>query len=229
MTNKSYQDKWTRYHDKPTLDGSSSSNNGWIYTAYSRHLAPDTTDSEKLVQCYNKCVRNYLPIKIDRSPDDSTPPLSKDEVIGMVSLGFLNDKELEASHWNFCNLEYVPEKLTISAAYKAAKVLYKIRKEHRNYVWQNEIKEAYPLAFFLGPEDQYYVKKFYGKRATLFQFIIFYLNALSVLTYGNKSVRMMLFLKLTDLNHWLLRFVNKEKYVRNYFGEEHPFVKGLEK
>ena len=226
---KSYQDIYTRYHDKETTNGSISSNNGFIYSAYAKYLAPDTMDHEKLVQCYNKCFRNGLPLKIDRSPNKPIPPFSKDEAIGAVSLGLLNDKELEASHWNFCNLEYTPRKLTFKSVFTAIKALYKIRNEHRNYVWQNEVKEGYALAFYLAPFDQYYVKRFYGKSTSLLQTVAFYLNFISTFYKGNKSVRMMLMLQCMDMNHFLLRFIPKDKWVKAYFSEDHPFVKNLNK
>ena len=225
---KTYKDKYSRYHDKPCVNGEPSSNNGWIYSAYGRHLAPNTQNHEKLLQCYNECLRSDIPLKIDRSPNDKTPPLSKDEIIGLVSLGMVSAAELEASYWNFCNLEYTPEKLNLATIIRAGKVLYAAREEHRNYVWQNEVVEAYPLAFYLPPEDQYYVKKFYGERPSILQVIFFYLNFITVLTKGGKSARMMMWLKLTDLKHWLLRFIPKEKYIRAYFDEEHPFVEELE-
>jgi len=222
-----YQDKWTRWHDKPCNNGEPRSNNGWIYSAYSKYLAPNTTDLYKRLECYNECNTKYVPLKIDRNPGDKFPPLSKDEVIGMVSLGLLTRHELEASHWNFCNLEYTPEKLTFSSIYKAAKALFKIRKEDRNYVWQNNVTEAYPLAFWLAPHDQYYVTRFYGYKATILQTIAFYLNILSVLTGKNKSVKMLLWLQLEDLEHPLAKKMPKNKWVKDYFGEEHPFTKGL--
>ena len=222
-----YLDKYSRYHDKPCKNGEPSSNNGWIYTAYAKHLAKDTSSYEQQQICFNECLRSEVPLKVDRSPNDSTPPLSKDEVIGLVSLGFLTAGDLQDSHWNFCNLEYEPKKLTIRSIYKAAKILYSIREEHRNYVWQNEVTDAYPLAFYLPPEDQYYVNKYNNQKVSITQFIIFYINTLIVLTKGGKSARMMLWLKLTDMKHWLLKYVPKEEYVRAYFEEEHPFVKGL--
>jgi hypothetical protein len=223
-----YQDKFTRYHDKECVYGEPSSNNGWIYSAYAKYLAKNTTSYESLQQCYNQCMRNYSPLKIDRSPNDKYPPLSKDEVIGLVSIGFLSGSDLEANHWNFCNLEYEPKKLTLITFLKAFFALFKIRKEDRNYFWENEVVETYPLAFYLPPWDQYYVRKMIGKRPNLLQTLSFYINYLNVLTNGNKSVRMLLWLQLEDMNHTLLRYIPRDEYVRNYFEQEHVFVKGLE-
>jgi hypothetical protein len=234
---ETYQDRSTYYHDKPCKDGVPSSNNRNIYTAYSKYLAPDTTDHEKLIQEYNKCIRNYLPLKIDRLPDDKHPPYSKDEVVGAVSLGMLNANELQASHWNFCNLEYTPEKLTFRSIYTAFKEFRKIDKEvkeqklegsdARNYMWQNERTDAYSLGFWLAPYDQYYVNKFYDKKVTLFQLLSFYLNFIVTYYKGNKSVRLMLWLQCEDMNHWLLKYVPRDKWVRDYFDDDHPFVKNL--
>tara|TARA_R110000851_G_scaffold263127_1_gene415628 strand:- start:782 stop:1465 length:684 start_codon:yes stop_codon:yes gene_type:complete len=223
-----YQDKYTRWHDKPCVNSEPSSNNGWIYTAYSKYLAPETRNFETTLGCFNECVRSYSPLRIDRSPGQLTPPLSKDEVIGMASLGLLTRSDLDFNHWNFCNLpNFKPEKLTLKSAYRAAKILYKIRKEHRNYMWQNSLTEAYPLAFYLPPEDQYYVIKYYGKKPGILRTIIFYINAVMTIYKGDKSARMMLWLKCEDLSSFLLKFIPKDKWVKDYFSEEHPFVKGL--
>jgi len=224
-----YQDRDTFYHDKPCVNGEPSSNNGWIYTAYSKYLAPRTTNHELITMRFNNCVRSYSPLRFDRLPDKIHPPVSKDEVIGAVSLGRLSASDLELNHWNFCNLDnYEPKKFTIGNAIKAAKLLYKIRKEHRNFVWQNNMTDAYNLTFYLPPEDQYYVLKFFGKRAGILRTIIFYINTLLTLTGKNKSAKMLKWLQLEDLKHPLLRFINKDKLVRDYFGDKHPFVKGLE-
>lgn len=87
--------------------------------------------------------------------------------------------------------------------------------------------EAYPLAFRLPPEDIYYVKEYSGVRASIFESVAFYLNAAMTIHNGDKSSRMLLFLKLEDMNHWLKRFVDKDKWVRDYFEENHDFVKNL--
>ena len=221
-----YQDSYTMYHDKPA-NGKRVSNNSYIYTAYARHILPETINMDKVRVCYRECLRHHVPLKMDRSPSAAYPPLSKDEVIGAVSLGLLSHYDLEQSHWNLCNLEYEPKKLTLFDAFKAAKILFSIRKEHRNYVWVNELKDAYPLAFYLGPEDQYYVNKLYDKPVTLLQTIFFWINAVQVLTGSNKSAKMFMWLKLADLKHPLLRFTKKEAYINDYFEDGHIFREGL--
>lgn len=232
----SYQDKWTRWHDKPTDGENYSSNNGWIYTAYAKKVAPETIDDVELMICYRQCVKSTKPMKIDRSPNDPEPPLSKDEVIGLVSLGLLQPKTLQDSHWNHCNFEYYnPEKLTIKSFYKAIKALLNIRKQikeqnltggdKRNYIWKNKIVDAYPLAFRLPPEDIYYVKKFHGLSVGLLETIWFFLTACVTVIRGDRSGRMMLWLEMTGIHPMLAKLLPKKKYFKDYFGEDHPLYR----
>jgi len=224
----SYQDKYTRYHDKPTKNGNPSSNNGWIYSAYSKYLAPRTYSLDSQWQCFRECVRSYDPLKIDRNPNDLTPPFSIDEVIGTVSLGFLSRHDLNHNYWNFCNLpEYNQKKITLKSVWVAARSLFNIRKKHRNYFWENNMTETYDLAFLVQPWHKYYINRHYKYNPTILQTVLFYLNSLFVLTKGNKSTKLILWLQLEDLNHWLLKFTKKDEWVRDYFDKEHPFVKGL--
>ncbi len=223
-----YKCKYGLYHDRKCVNNEPRSNNGWIYSAYSKYLAPSTLDMRKVSETYKKCVRSYTPLQIDRLPGKKHPPLSKDEVIGQVSLGLLHHDELERSHYNFCNIDNkFDRKLTFKNFITAAKTLYKIKDEHRNYMWENEIVEAYPLAFTLGPEDVYYVKKMSGKRPSIFESVVFYLNAWATIRDGNKSARMMLWLKCKDMDHRLLGYCSKDKWVRDYFESEHDFVVNL--
>ena len=221
-----YTDKWGRWHNKPTDGIVPSSNNGWIYSAYAKYLADEELNMFGIEDCYYKCLRQLGPIKVDRHPGDLEPPISKDEIIGMLSLNLLDEIDLELSHWNFCNLpEYKQEKLTFEIVQKAKEALEAIEGEHRNYVWENKVVEAYPLAFALAPWDIYYAKKLYGRKANLLEFILFYGNIISVLHSDNKSTKMMLWLQLKDLKHPLVKLLPIKKYVLNYFGKDHPFYK----
>lgn len=223
-----YQDNHTFYHDRPTQNGEPSSNNGFIYTAYSKYLAPDTTSQKAIEQRFENCMVQYSPLKVDRLPGKIEPPISKDEIIGMVSLGLLNARILEKSHWNYCNVrDYEPKPLSIGRVFRAVKSLWKIRKEHRNYVWENDMKEAYCLAYYLMPQHRYYVKKMSGVKPNLLERLAFYINSIIVFTKGKRYSKMILWLECEDLNHWLLRFINKKRWVKDYFDKEHPFVKGL--
>jgi len=223
-----YKCKYGLYHDKPCVNNEPSSNNGWTYTAYAKYLAPNTVDDNQIYRTFQSCTRSYTPLMIDRLPGKYTPPFSKDETIGCVSLGLLHNKELANSYYNFCNIDRsFQRKLTFKSFWRAAKVLYSLKDRHRNAVWELEATEAYPLAFKLAPWDIYYCKKMSGNKASIFESVAFYLNAASTIAKGNKSVRMLLWLQLEDMNHWLLKFVPKNKWVKDYFGPEHDFVKNL--
>lgn len=229
MTLTEYQDSATMWHDRKCINGIPSSNNTWIYTAYSKYLAPKSFLRHEVMQRYLSCARSFDPLKIDRLPQMHTPPLSKDEVIGMVSLGLLTSKELENSHWNFCNLEAeFDRKLSLGSIYRGIKALWGIRGKHRNTVWAENVVEAYPLAFRLAPHDIYYVKRFYKRSTSLLEKAAFYANFASVYFRGDKSSRMLLWLQLEDMNHYLLKFIPKKKWVQTYFESEHPFHKAVE-
>ena len=222
----SYQDKDTYWHDRECIDGKPRSNNRNIYTAYSKYLTEksDHIMDSKRKLAFEKCVKSYSPLKINRLPGKEEPPMSKDEVIGMVSLGYLEIEDLEKSHWNFCNFDdYQPEKLSVINVLRALIKLFQIRKEHRNYFWQNRIKEVYCLTFLLPLWDIYYVKKFNNKKVSKLETVVFYLNALMVIYKGNKSSRMLLWLQLKDMNHFLSKVVPEKKWINNYFEEGHPF------
>lgn len=218
-----YQDRYSMWHDRECINGEPSSNNSYIYSAYSKYLAPKSIINSLVKERFNKCVRSYSPLLVDRKPGIKYPPQSKDEIIGMVSLGYLNNRELENNHYNFCNISRdFDRKLTLKSFIKAARSLWKISKEHRNYFWQNEMTEVYPLAFKLMPWDVYYVRKMAGKKAGIFNTIMFYLNFLAVMLGDDKSTKMMLWLQCEDLGKkLLLKFINKKDIVKEYFGEEH--------
>lgn len=215
-----YTDKYGRWHHRPCVNGEPSSNNGWIYTAYARELGEDV-DQSKLEYCYNLCLRRKYPLEIDRSPEDRYPPLSHDEVIGLSYLGLLDPRLLELSNWNFCNLWLEDRKLTIGRFLKAIKSLWAIRKEHRNYVWENEVTDAYYLAFYLAPHNQYYVLRRHGQPTSLLQSLWFHADILVGKFKGSKSTKAMLSLKLHDLNH-PAKFIFPKSYIRNYFDKGHP-------
>jgi len=229
-----YQDSDTFWHHKPCVNGKPKSNNGWTYTAYSHYLAPGTIDVDKIRERFIACSKDSNESLIfDRLPDKLDPPMSKDEVIGAVSLTCLPYKRLEDDHWNIANIRgYKKQPLNLRTLYKAIKAYWKNRKliaEHRNNFWKHEIEDFYVLAFYLPPWDQYYCVKNGGGKPSIFQTIMFYFNFLFTYYKGNKSVRMLLWLQLEDLKHPLLRFIPKNKWVREYFQAEHDFVKGLEK
>lgn len=224
-----YQDKWTRWHNAAATPSKEyPSNNGWIYTAYSKYLAPETTSFEKLTECFDRCCVSSN--RFNRSPGQMHPPLSKDELIGMVSCGVYNANDvwwLAKENWNFCNLLWEKVPMSLGVFFKALKALWKIRKEHRNHVWQNHVYDAFPLAFQLSLPHRYYVKKVRSYETTIWEWLAFNINYHIVKWRGAKYSRMILWLELKDMNDKRADKLPWKNWVRDYFKESHPFVKRL--
>ena len=109
------------------------------------------------------------------------------------------------------------------AVLKAIKALWSIRNEHRNYVWENKVYDAYPLAFKLPPWDIAYIKMMEGIKLSFLEKMLFKFNAKKVIKAGDKSSRMILFLQLSDLKSPLLNEIPVVEWINDYFEEGHPF------
>lgn len=221
MIKSMYQDQYYRWHDKKTNKNDVySSNNAWIYTAYAAHILGNTAiDNLSLKQCYNACSSetNENKLIIDRHPGIKLPPMSKDEIIGLISLGLLSVKQLKKHKWNFCNLPYKDEGFL-----KALISLFKIRKEHRNYAWQNNLTETYSLLFSLPFSDRHYALLKSGLKSNIFYKIAFYLELIHVILINKSaSITMLKWLQLKDLN---LHTKLIKPPIANYFQDvDHPF------
>jgi|11BtaG_2_1085332.scaffolds.fasta_scaffold00997_5 hypothetical protein len=234
-----YQDRFTRFHDKPTDGRNPSSNNGFIYTAYAKHIVPDMVDQMKITECVHKCLVDKNKFQINRNPNDPTPPLSRDEVMGILSIykntgyGDLLYKCLKSNHWNFCNLpEYEKKPLNLNRILTAADILYDIKDEHRNTVWKENMIDAYPLAFRLPPSDIYYLKRLYGDKPNMLERLHFYAETLQSVYKGDKSGRVITWLKIKDLG-LEDTFLGKKVIAREkqsfeeYLGKEHILTKNI--
>ncbi len=221
-----YQDKNTMWHDKPCRNGEPKSNNAYIYSAYSKYLSSGSLDHEKVQANFHKCLRSRNPLLVDRIPNKETPPMSKDEIIGMVSLGLLDHRTLKNNHYNFCNISTdFDRELTLKSAWIAADTLYSIEAQDRNFFWQQNMVETYCLAFKLAPWDIYYIKRKCGITPTLFERVAFSCNMRSVLKSGNRSTVMMLWLQLRDMGDSRISQINLKQAVKDYFGVDHPFYR----
>lgn len=234
-----YQDRFTRFHDKPTDGQNHSSNNGFIYTAYSRHIVPDMVNIVKITSCLHKCTVDLDKFQINRNPNDPTPPNSRDEVMGLLSIfknspyGYTLYDKLKKNHWNFCNLpEYEKKPLNLNRILTAADALYDIKDKHRNTVWKENIIEAYPLAFRLPPSDIYYLKRLYGDKPNMLERLHFYAETLQSVYKGDRSGRMITWLKIKDLG-LEDTFLGKKVIAREkqsfeeYFGKDHILSKSI--
>lgn len=233
----SYQDRYEMWHDAPTSEGRASSNNPWIYTAYSKYRTNNTPSKSKLIDVMSKILSSIKPLVIFRHPDRLHVPISKDEIIGMVSLGMLSNEDLAKNYYNFSPFIGTERKLTITNLIKSIYTFIKYKKEmegDRNYFWEKALTETYTLAFKLMPWDVYYVKKMGNASPTLFERSMFWLNLIYTLTKGNRSVKMLLWLQLKDMKmEKTIKFfkINEDELVKNYFyyDQNHPFIKGLKK
>lgn len=212
------------YHDRPcnrdyTGKVLPRSNNGWIYSAYANRLKLPL-DRQLIFKTYNMCVETPSQYeKLNRLPGKQEPPMSRDEIIGMISLGYLHWKWLDQFDWQFYG--YSSTKYPLLTQIKA---VLSLRGEHRNHVWENRILEAYPIAFKLFWHDRYYVKEYSGQATSLFETFMFQLYVISTLTQDNISAKNILWLQLKDLkSKFWIRFVKQEENFMEYFGQLHPF------
>jgi len=220
--------KYELYHDKPCKEDYSpfepSSNNGWIYTAYAQALGHLTASTRHYQKLYDACLEfTSNSFYIDRLPNKTEPPISRDEAIGMHYLRTPIFIKLHQQDFYLCYSGIANSVSWIDSI----KALWKIRNEHRNFVWQNEVFDAYKLAFKLMPHDVYYFKKSFGFSTNITESILFNLYAFSTIVQNNISARNVLWLQLKDLNSkFWIKFINQPKNFKKYFGDNHPFVKG---
>tara|TARA_R110000868_G_C10972548_1_gene770438 strand:- start:27148 stop:27816 length:669 start_codon:yes stop_codon:yes gene_type:complete len=220
-----YRDNNGFYHDKLNAD----SNNLWIYTAYAKALGLDIPDAKAILKYMLECMLDNQnnDFIINRKPKIYEPPMSRDELIGMLSL--LDDeykkilyRKLKENKFYYCNLKLIEN----VSYFQSIKALFKIRNEHRNYIWLNRIVKGFKIAFRLQFQDRYYFKRVMNERSTLAEFALFHLYAIHSIFYANAGNKNLLFLQLSDLNSKILiRFINHKESLLNYFGPEHVFNK----
>jgi hypothetical protein len=152
-----FQDSYSRIHHKPCINGEPSSNNGWIYSAYSHKLG-FKLDFPALYQCYRQCLKKNPDtgkMFLIRSPNKELPPNSRDEILGVAYLGLLKPSHLDG--WNFS-----PRTVPAFNPIKLAKQLWDLRpslKRHRNYFWENNLDQLYRFAFSVPLQDRHFVAK----------------------------------------------------------------------
>lgn len=162
-----YFDKWGRVHDKPVTESNPiPSNNGWIYSAY-LHKSGYKLDLMLLSSCFRQCKQidpDTGRLFLIRSPYKETPPISRDEVLGMVELGLLRSVHLRG--WNFS-----PYSIPKFNLIKLISQLLEMKDKHRNYFWQNNLDQIYRFAFSVPLADRHFILTKWG-RFNLFYFLI---------------------------------------------------------
>jgi hypothetical protein len=201
-----------------------SSNNGWIYSAYLNALLPGGyMTSDAVYYACQKQISQDPTYFVYRLPQKKFPPISRDEIIGMVSLGYY---PLEYQWFMYRQ----QAELKIKHYLKAAWQLFTIRNEHRNTFWQNEMYDTFPLSMKLAWFDRYYIASKTGMRLMLwtwmFYSLMFHLYAFSTIIKGSTSEKNILWLQLKDLkSKFLIRFLNYKKNFKDYFPADHPIVR----
>jgi hypothetical protein len=149
-----YIDSFGRYHDKPTINGQTSSNNAWIYTAYSKRvgLISDLTPDAKKEALY--CFAWKVRLR-----EIVTPVISRDECIGLVYLLDPQDTISLYKTWNFS-----PYKLPKLNIFKLIYELIQCIGEHRNYFWQNDFRQMRHVAFMVPFQDRAFIMRHWGMK-----------------------------------------------------------------
>lgn len=201
--NDLYHDKWGRIHNKRTDGINYSSNNGWLFTAIAKKVDyPLNLDLGAGVFCAYNRVRHPIPVS------NAVPPISRDEILGLVELGFLKKDDLAG----WCYSPYKIPKFNLLTLLKQSIGLIDLKTfklKHRNTFWQNQYDQIYRFAFSVPLSDRHYILKKSGKYNAFYHII-------HILAH---------FKKPKDRSARLLRFLKTGKdrtSIANYFGPEHP-------
>jgi len=217
-----YIDKYGRFHDKQvTTKKPIPSNNAYCYTATAKLLGFQL-DYDKIIECYKASKTKY---GFNRHPEVQLPPNSRDEVQGAIVLEILNKETLIENEFYFCNLG-PPKKTNI---FTKLYTLYKIKDAHRNVVW--DMPEIWDFVFTLPHQDQYFVLKSAGYEPNWLLTAYFYISSLLTIRKNDRSGMHLLWQKLKYLkmeDSFLYKKIDQQQVIKNYFGEEHPFVRRYE-
>lgn len=200
-----YVDYYGRYHDKPVdLIGTPSSNNGFYYTGLAKKYGLPI--EERLTTYARLCAKKRV-----RHLDRDNPPISRDEVLGLVELGYVKELGIGPGNWS-----YSPYKLPLINPIKLVYhfILTAINYKDRNYFWVNKLDQMYRFAFSVPLSDRYYILRKMGKNSIFYK-IIHKLDGL--LMPESRSPRL-----VRHFKHW-----DDHDAVENYFGEKHVITKAV--
>jgi len=214
-----YVDKYGLYHDKPCIDGLPSSGNPAIYTAYAIQFGLIPSWNFKAV--YDQLITiNPLSktFKLDRSLDMDTTLSSIDEMIGWVEIGCLTAKFLKHHNWRYYDQNHKP------VWWRQLKAVIYLAGEHRNYVQDQNVRDAHPIVFLIGPQFRYYINKRWGEKATKLQWLAFQLHCMSTILHKNTSDLniLLLMLRRVKSKYWI-KLVKRKKNFADRFPLDHPF------
>lgn len=209
-----HQDRWRRWHDKPCNDGEPSSNNGWLYTAYAKKLGL-AVDNESISNCYFYCwhKNNNLRSFMTRSPEKETPPMSRDEVLGVVGCGLMMSRITK--DWSFC-----PYGIPSFNIIKTIGALWRMRSSHRNALWENGGEpHLFRFAFSVPLQDRGWILRQNDMHVPL-SYKLYEALSVTIPTKSNSS----------KLIEWFKYDIDPGLDVfQKYFGENHPITEAYMK
>jgi len=193
-----YIDKQGRIHDKEVVDGKYSSNNGFFYSAVAKKLGGFIPlDYRYANECAKKKVRHL---------DKFEPPISRDEILGLVYLDVMKSKELPT--WNFS-----PYHLPKFNLIQLLKQLWESKDQHRNYFAKNNLSQMYHVAFSVPLQDRHFINKRFKKLNPLYWIIAKVDSWLKPKTNSGHLIRFLKYDIMPDI-----------KVFVEYFGEQHPIT-----
>ena len=223
-----YVDRYGLYHHKPSINGESPSNNGWIYTAYAKKLGLGVSPVEALWEFRVSCmVGTQDGFWVNRLPLKQDPVISHDEIIGMISLGVLGAYELSQRNWSMTTVGSEEYPLI-----EQLKAVLSLRGQHRTYVHRHPVEAAYPIVFKILPHIRYYAKKVSGEQnASILEWLAFnasiFLDLVQPSAWASTHNLATLMLEDLDSKFWI-RFYDKKKNYDDYFEDGHIFREELE-
>lgn len=203
-----YQDVYGRWHDKVTVEGRPSSNNGWIYTAYAKKLG-FPINMGQMRDCARQCMIKTPDGRwvFTRSPGKKEPPMSRDEVLGLVYLGVLGFRE---GDWGFS-----PYGVPSFNPFKSIAALWRMRKAHRNAIWENGGEpHLWRFAFSVPLQDRAFILRCQGQDVPWYYLFVEWVD--KKFTSDSLSSRLIRQFKYED------RFDTED--LARYFGLFHPFI-----
>jgi hypothetical protein len=199
-----YIDRYGLYNVEPVdQDGLPTGNDGWILTAYAKKLGLPVNSARLEV------TWDYLDYPFERIPGKKEPPVSRDVVLGLVSLGILSSRDLAKAKWTFS-----PFPLPPFNPVKLIKQIRQARGQHRNYFWKNGLDQIYRFAFSVPLTDRAFYYRCRGLKAPLIYRLI---------EAADKRM------KPKNNSSALIRWLKYDKWpvikvFEEYFGKEHPIT-----
>jgi hypothetical protein len=204
-----YIDTLGFYHDAPVAeDGYNSSDNGLYYTAIACKLGLlKELSHAQMITLYN-CAASRMRLNFNPSRQDI--PFSRDEVLGVVELGF--GSKLLGSGWNYSPAP-LPKFSFLQFIVQAIHLIdpHTLKLKHRTTFWKEGYGQIGYVAYMVPFQDRYYIAKKMGRSTNPIYWLI------HVIAHRRK---------IEDRSRRLLSWFKTGKdieAVANYFPKDHPF------